>query len=139
MTLSEADRKWRAERLQAVGTPRSRRVGGTRFAPVNAVRDGGWLAALTGQEAKVWFVLWSMADARNRVRASHGTIAARCGIRRNHAASTTRALERYGLVRVLVRGRTVGQAGKRTANEYELLVPEPCANSPAGRTIEEDE
>ena len=73
------------------------------------------------------------------MRAGHGTIAARCGIRREHAARTTKALEQRGLLKVLVRGRTVGKAGKRTANEYELLVPEPWTNSATGGTNDEDE
>jgi Mn-dependent DtxR family transcriptional regulator len=106
---------------------------------MNALRDGGWVGVLSLRELRVWIVLFSLADVSNRVRASHGTIAKRCGIRREDAARTTKRLERRGLLKVLVRGRTVGQAGKRTANAYEVLVPEPRANSGGGATNEEDE
>ena len=58
---------------------------------------------------------------------------------REDVARTTKRLERLKLARVRVRGRTVGQGGKRTANEYELLVPEPRANSGGDATIGEDE
>jgi hypothetical protein len=106
---------------------------------MNALRDGGWVGVLSLRELRVWIVLFSLADGSNRVRASHGTIARLTGIRREHAARTTKRLERRGLLKVLVRGRTVGQAGKRTANVYELLVPEPRANSADGGTNAEDE
>ena len=139
MTLSEADRKWREERL-AKGTARkAKRGGGGRFAPLNALVDGGWLKVLTQRELEVWVVLFRMADARSLVTVSHGRLARDAGIRRENAARTTKQLERYGLLRVRVRGRTVGRAGKRTSNEYELLVPEPCPNSATSGTIEEPE
>jgi hypothetical protein len=139
MTLSPADRKWREDRHKGGQAPRAMRKGGDRFAPLNALTDGGWLGVLRPRELRVWLVLYRLADTSGRARASHGTIAARCGMRREHAARETARLERHGLVRVRVRGRTVGQGGKRTANEYELLVPEPRANSATGGTIEEDE
>ena len=106
---------------------------------MNAIADGGWLPVLTPRELRVWFALYRLADRECRVRASHGTIARLAGIRREHAASTTARMERRGLIRVRVRGRTVGQDGKRTANVYELLVPIPCPNSAASGTISEDE
>jgi hypothetical protein len=106
---------------------------------MNAVVDGGWLPALSGRELRVWIVLFRLAGGSNRARASHGTIARLTGIRREDAARTTKRLERRGVLKVLVRGRTVGQAGKRTANVYEVLVPEPRANSGGGATNEEDE
>jgi Mn-dependent DtxR family transcriptional regulator len=106
---------------------------------MNALADGGWLGVLSWRELRVWLALYRLADGSNRVRASHGTIATRCGIRREDAARTTKRLERRGLLKVLVRGRTVGKTGKRTANEYELLVPPPVPNSGGGATNEEDE
>lgn len=139
MTLSDADRKWREERL-ARGTARKpKRGGGERFVPLNATVDGGWLGVLTPRELRVWVVLFRMADAGGRVTVSHGRIARDAGMRREDAARTTKRLEERGLLRVRVRGRTVGRAGKRTANEYEMLAPRPCPNSGGGDTIEEDE
>ena len=102
---------------------------------MNAVVHGGWLPELSWRELRVWLALYCLADGSNRVRASHGTIARLTGTRREHAARTTNRLERRGLLKVLVRGRTVGQAGKRTANAYELLVPEPRTNSADEGTI----
>jgi DNA-binding IscR family transcriptional regulator len=77
-----------------------------------------------------------MADKNGNLHASHCTIAARAGMRREHAARTTAQLERRGLLRVRVRGRTVGSQGKRTANEYEMLAP-PFINSASSSTIAE--
>ena len=77
-----------------------------------------------------------MADTNGNLHASHCTIAARAGMRREHAARTTAQLERRGLLRVRVRGRTVGSQGKRTANEYEMLAP-PFMNSASSSTIAE--
>ena len=144
MTLSKETIEWQAherERRRTGRKPGPSKPDGksARFAPLNALADGGWLGVLSWRELRVWVALYRMADRSGRVRASHGTIAARCGIRREHAARTTRRLEERGLLKVLVRGRTVGKAGKRTANEYEMLVPEPRPNSAAGGTIEEDE
>jgi hypothetical protein len=146
MTRIEAERERRRAELLEHGEGRSRgrltearRGKSARFVPMNALTDGGWLGVLSWRELRVWLALYRLADGENRVRASHGTIAARCCIRREHAARTTKRLERRGLLKVLVRGRTVGQTGKRTANAYELLVPEPRANSADGGTIEEDE
>ena len=139
MTLSEADRKWREDRL-AKGTARKpKRGGGGRFPPLNATVDGGWLGTLTPRELRVWLAIYRLADQGNRARASHGTIARLAGMRREDAARTTAALEKRGILRVRVRGRTVGRAGKRTSNEYELLVPEPLPNSGGGTTNEEPE
>jgi hypothetical protein len=146
MMRTKAERERRNAELlgQSQGRRRGRSTEGrrgksARFAPLNAVADGGWLGVLSWRELRVWVALFRLADGSGRLRASHGTIAARCGIRREHAARTTKALEERGLLKVLVRGRTVGKAGKRTANEYEMLVPEPRPNSAAGGTIEEDE
>jgi hypothetical protein len=138
VTLTEADRKWREHRLD-LGVPRKPRRGGTRFAPQNAIAYGGWLRELKPRELRVWLALNCMADGDCRVRASHGTIARLTGMQREHAARTTAALERRGLLRVRVRGRTVGRSGKRTSNEYELLVPRPFPNSAASGTIDEPE
>ena len=138
MTLTEADRKWREQRL-APGAARKPRRGGGRFAPLNALVDGGWLAVLTPYELRVWVVLHRQADGNGMVRISHGTIAERTGMRRENAARTTKRLELRGLIRVRVRGRTVGQGGKRTSNEYEMLAPPPIPNSVAADTIEDGE
>jgi CRP-like cAMP-binding protein len=138
LTLSVEDQKWREERLSH-GAARKQQRGCARFAPMNAIADGGWLPVLTPRELRVWFALYRLADRACRVRASHGTIARIAGMRREDAARTTARLERRGLIRVRDRGRTVGQDGKRTANVYELLVPCPCSISGSGDTIEEDE
>lgn len=138
MTLSEADRKWREERTAPAPARKAARADGRRFAPLNALVDGGWLGTLTHREVKVWMVLYRHAGPGGLVRASHGTIAAKAGMRREDAARTTKRLERHGLLVVRVRGRTVGSAGKRTANEYEVRVP-ACTNSGDGATIGEDE
>jgi hypothetical protein len=143
-TAQERERR-RAELLeQGEGRRRgrsteARRGKSARFAPLNAVADGGWLGVLSWRELRVWVALFRLADGSSRLRASHGTIAARCGMHREDAARTTKRLERRGLVKVLVRGRTVGKTGKRTANEYELLSPPPVPNSGGGATNEEDE
>ena len=140
MTRTADERELRrAALLEPVDGRRARQSGRPRFLPMNALADGGWLGVLSWRELRVWVALYRLADGSNRVRASHGTIAKRCGIRREDAARTTKRLERRGLLKVLVRGRTVGQAGKRTANAYEVLVPEPRANSGGGATNEEDE
>lgn len=146
MTRTEAERERRRAELLEHGEGRSRgrltearRGKSARFAPLNALADGGWLGVLSWRELRVWVALYRMADSPGRVRASHGTIAARCGLRREDAARTTKRLERRGLLKVLVRGRTVGKTGKRTANEYELLAPPPDPNSGGGATNEEDE
>jgi len=139
VTLSEKDEKWREARLAPKPGSPARRGKGARFVPINALVDGGWLAALTPREVRVWLVLFRMADRGGRATVSHGRIARDAGIRREHAARTTKRLEHLGLVRVRVRGRKVGQAGKRTANVYELLVPEPRTNSADGGTNEEPE
>ena len=138
MTLSAADQKWREERLAPGPSRKPGRGGGERFKPWNAIVYGGWLGALTNRELRVWAVIYCLADQGNRARASHGTIARLAGMRREDAARTTKRLERHGLLVVRVRGRTVGSAGKRTANEYEVRVP-ACTNSGDGATIGEDE
>lgn len=139
MTLSAADQKWREERLAPGPSRKPGRGGGERFKPWNAIVYGGWLGALTNRELRVWAVIYCLADQGNRARASHGTIARLAGMRREDAARTTRRLEERGLLRVLVRGRIVGQAGNRTANEYQVLVPSPVPNSGGGATNEEPE
>jgi len=140
MTRTEAEReRRRAELVERPQGHARRGGGGKRFFPLNAIVDGGWLAVVTPRELRVWLVIDRFADKCNRARLSHGTIARLTGMRREHAARTTKTLERHGLLQVLVRGRTVGQAGKRTANEYELLVPKPLPNSAARGNIEEPE
>ena len=138
MTLSESSRKWKGEK-RAERASRERRRGSARFAPLNALVDGGWLAVLTPYELRVWVVLHRLADGNGMVRVSHGTIAERTGMRRENAARTTKRLEGRGLIRVRVRGRTVGQGGKRTSNEDEMLAPSPTPNSVAADTIEDGE
>lgn len=139
MTRTEEERERRRAELAALGRAAPRRGGSSRFVPLNALVDGGWLGVLTPREVRVWLVLFRMADRGGRATVSHGTIARRAGIRREHTARTTKRLEHLGLVRVRVRGRTVGRAGKRTANVYEVLVPEPRTNSADGGTNEEPE
>jgi hypothetical protein len=146
--MTHGDPDWERRRAELVQRPQ-RQAGGrpsvpkpgkaTRFDPLNALVDGGWLGALTPRELRVWLALYRMANGRNLVRASHGTIAARAKMLRADAARTTSRLERRGIVRVLQRGRTIGQAGKRTANEYEVLVPDPSRNSGGSATNDEDE
>ena len=137
MTLSSKARAWREAQAQGKATPKRR--DGTRFAPLNATVDGGWLAVLTPCELRVWVVLHRLAAGNGMVRVSHSTIAERTGMRRENAARTTKRLEGRGLIRVRVRGRTVGQGGKRTSNEYEMLAPPPIPNSVAADTIEDGE
>ena len=138
MTLDPHALAWReTHRARTAGKPR--RDGDVRFRPMNAVRDGGWLRVLTRRELAVWLVLYSHANRDGTVRISHSSIGRAIGMRREHAARTTRALERIGLLRVRVRGRTFGQAGTRTANEYEMLVPQPHTNSATSGTNEEDD
>jgi hypothetical protein len=139
MSLREAD--YERRRMELLERPKGtrRRAGSGRFKPLNALVDGGWLGALTPRELRVWAVIYRLADRGGRATVSHGTIARRAGIRREHTARTTKRLEHLGLVRVRVRGRTIGQAGKRTANVYEVLVPQPRTNSADGGTNEEPE
>lgn len=138
MTIDPEVEAWRAEKRKEE-TARPTRKSDERFAPMNALTDGLWLPALSYRELKVWFILYRHARPDGRVRISHGTIARLAGLRREHAARTTAALERHGLIRVRVRGRTIGQSGARTANEYEVMVPRSHPNSAASGTIEEGE
>jgi len=137
MTLSPSAHAWRER--QATGKAAPKRRGVMRFAPLNATVDGGWLALLKPRELRVWVVLHRLANSNGMARVSHGTIATMAGIRREDAARTTKRLEERGLIRVRVRGRTLGKCGKRTSNEYEMLVPPPVPISGGGATNEEDE
>jgi hypothetical protein len=137
MTLSPKSRAWREAQAQGKATPNRR--GMMRFVPLNATVDGGWLALLKPRELRVWVVLHRLANSHGMARVSHGTIATLAGIRREDAARTTKRLEERGLIRVRVRGRTLGKCGKRTSNEYEMLAPPPVPNSGGGATNEEDE
>jgi len=140
MTRTEAERERRRAELVERPQGHARRGGGSkRFLPLNAIVDGGWLAVLTPRELRVWWVICRFANTCNHARVSHGTIARLAGMRREHAARTTAALEKRRLLRVRARGRTVGRTGKRTSNEYELLMPEPLPNSAAIGTIAEPE
>jgi len=139
MTRTEEERERRRAELAERAKGGTRSGGSKRFAPLNALVDSGWLGALTPREQRVWLAIYRLADSANRARASHGTIARLAGMRREDAARTTKRLENRGLLRVRVRGRTVGRAGKRTSNEYELLVPQPLPNSGGGATNEEPE
>ena len=135
MTPSPSRKAWRESQAAKTKIKPSKR-GKVRFVPLNAVVDGGWLGTLSLRELRVWLVLHRMADKNGNLHASHCTIAARAGMRREHAARTTAQLERRGLLRVRVRGRTVGSQVKRTANEYEMLAP-PFMNSASSSTIAE--
>ena len=137
MTLSQEDREWREAKTR--GEAAVTRMASKRFAPLNATVDGGWLGVLTPRELRVWLVLHRLANGNGIARVSHGTIAMMAGIRREDAARTTKRLEGRRLLRVRVRGRTIGQAGKRTANVYEMLEPSPIPNSGGGATNQEVE
>lgn len=137
------DDAWR-ERKRAEGgagarTGRSR--GSARFEPLNALLASGWLPLVPPIELRAWLVLYRFADRNGRVCVSHGRIAALAGVRREHAARATRSLERRGLLRVRVRGRTVGERGRRTANAYELLasLPVPPGGNAARDSPEESD
>ncbi len=102
---------------------------------MNALAESGWLGLLPPSELRVWLVLYRHAGTDGTARVSHGTIGKCAGLRREHAARAARSLERRGLVRVLVRGRTVGRKGERTANHYALLGTVPrIGNSAASGT-----
>lgn len=139
--LSDDDRKWREEREarhRAKTARKPKRGDGGRFAPLNALADDGWVGRLTLGQLRVWVLLFRYVSKDGAARVSHGTISRATGMRRENVARTTKALERLGLLRVRVRGRTVGQGGKRTTNEYEVVVP-PRTNSVSSDTIGEDE
>ena len=105
---------------------------GDRFAPLNALVDGGHLAKLTPRELKVWFVLYRYADPDGTVTVGGTKLGELAGIEREHASRTTKRLERLGIIACVHRGRSLGQAGKRTANVFRLLAPPP--NSANGGT-----
>jgi len=110
-----------------------------RFAPMNALVESGWLGCLTGRQVKVWSVLYKHANNEGKVRIGHACIAKCAGIHREDAARTTKQLERAGVIKCIHRGRTMGQAGKRESNEYQLLATLPTLphlNSGASTTIE---
>ena len=109
---------------------------GKRFEFQNALVRSGWLSKLSGQEAKVLFVLNTLADNDLKVRVGHTAIAKSLGVNRENVARTTKALERKGLIRCTYRGRTMGKKGKRESNEYQLPSELPQLNSVASNTIE---
>ncbi len=124
MTLSEADRKWREERLAGSAKRVPRKGGNTRFQPNNAVVYGRWFAALTDGEARVYHVLDTLAGPDNHARVGGSKLGALAGLNRTNALRHAAALVRRGLVRVVERGHS-GRGERRTANTYELLVPAP--------------
>ena len=109
---------------------------GKRFEFQNALVRSGWLSKLSGQEAKVLFVLNTLADNDLKVRVGHTAIAKSLGVNRENVARTTKALERKGFIRCTSRGRTMGKKGKRESNEYQLPSELPQLNSVASNTIE---
>jgi hypothetical protein len=114
------------------GRPKPATRQSDRFAPLNALVDGGHLAKLTPRELKVWIALYRHASADGTMRVSGSTLGRLAGIEREHASGTTKRLERLGYIECVTRGRTMGQAGKRTANVFRLLAPPP--NSANGGT-----
>ena len=144
--ITDETRKYREEVIRkrsanSTPAPKAPAGGGTRnarFAPLNAARDGGWVAKMSGNEFKVLGMIWSLGAGSNQARISHGALARMCGMQRNHVATATAKLERWGLLRVVERGRTMGKRGKRTANVYEVLVPEPVPGV-SGEGSEEDD
>lgn len=133
MTLSPEDQAWR-DNYGKSKRSKPTRGDGRRFKPKRAIVSGGWLGQLAPAQIKVLWVLDDFADSKCCVRISHATIGKYAGMRREHAARATASLETLGLVRVVERGRTFGKSGKRTANVYELLAPEPFGISAAGGT-----
>jgi hypothetical protein len=138
MTITAKSSAWRDEqrKLTTTKTPRG---ASQRFEPMNALADGNWISTLTRRQLAVWLILYRHATPDGTVRIAHSTIARLAGLRREHAARTTAALERHGLIHVRVRGRQVGQTGSRTANEYKMLIPRPYAISATGGTMRERE
>lgn len=109
------------------GRPKPATRQGDRFAPLNALVDGGHLAKLTPRELKVWIVLYRYADPDGTVTVGGSTLGRLAGIEREHASRTTKRLERLGVIACVHRGRSWGQAGKRTANVFRLLAPPPIS------------
>ncbi len=109
---------------------------GKRFEFQNALVRSGWLFKLSIRELKVLFVLNTHANNELKVRIGHTAISIATGIRREHVARTTKALERKGFIRCTSRGRTMGKKGKRESNEYQLPSELPQLNSAASSTIE---
>lgn len=133
MTLTQAARAWREEQTRRPptrGQPKNK-----RFAGKNALVDGRRVAALTLNELRVVFVIDRFLNADGTARLSHTTIAQLAGMRREHVARTTARLEQQGVLRVLERGRRIGESGKRTANIYEILALPPNTDSAIDSTI----
>lgn len=111
-----------------------RRGNSKAFKFEHAIVREGWLGQLTRRQLAVLFALNTWADASLRVTCGHTALGKACGLGRNHAATATAELERLGLVKVIERGRTIGTAGKRTSNVYELPRTVPPPNSPNSGT-----
>ena len=142
-TKEQTERYEEASRLhrekmerKARGEDERKPAKGKRFEFQNALFRSGWLSKLSGQEAKVLFVLNTLADNHLKVRIGHTAIANALGVNRENVARTTKALERKGFIRCTSRGRTMGKKGKRESNEYQLPSELPQFNSVAGDTIE---
>jgi hypothetical protein len=98
-----------------------------RFAPLNAIVGGGHLPRLTLRELKVWNALYWLAKPDGTVTVGGSTLGRLVGIKREHASRTTKRLERLGYIECVKRGRSYGEAGKRTANVFRLLAPPPIS------------
>ena len=75
MTLPEEATEWQArerERRRTGRKPSPSKPDGksARFAPLNALADGGWLGVLSWRELRVWVALFRLADGSSRLRAS---------------------------------------------------------------------
>jgi hypothetical protein len=109
---------------EQAGKPKGK---GDRFAPLNAIVDGGHLPRLTPRELKVWAVLYRLAKPDGTVTVGGSTLGRLAGIEREHASRTTKRLERLGYIECVKRGRSYGEAGKRIANVFRLLAPPPIS------------
>ena len=116
------------------GRPKPATRQGDRFAPLNALVDGGHLAKLTPRELKVWIALYRHAKPDGTVTVSGTRLGELAGIEREHASRTTKRLERRGYIECVTRGRTLGERGERTANVFRILTPP--LNSASGGTIQ---
>ena len=111
------------------GRPKPATRQGDRFAHQNAVTYGGHLAKLKGRELAILYALNTLCGRDGTVRVSHTKLGEYTGMRREDASRTTKRLEGLGYIECVTRGRTIGKAGKRTANVYRLLTPLPISGA----------
>jgi CRP-like cAMP-binding protein len=111
------------------GRPKPATRQGDRFAHQNAVTYGGHLAKLKGRELAILYALNTLCGRDGTVRVSHTKLGEYTGMRREDASRTTKRLEGLGYIECVTRGRTIGEAGKRTANVYRLLTPPPISGA----------